>query len=935
MAKNKTSETDETTATPVFRPETWDGTVERRLTIEEKYRKRFDPYVHKPKSKPKERPFDIDDCLQRFKVFVDAGWRADPKVLKLGPEMSPAEGRLWLELFTNPELVKSRKELQIETVKETLDEALPPWSDFMEKRLLRGSIPEFLGVPIAKVFPPTDLIETELPKAVPYGFSLVLSLFFGLERVVIPFLSWEEWTAFKTVLERAFKTSQFPRNPYNTPPVCFLLARKLEMAQFLKPVVEDWPDLPRRPYSYWSPAPENYLEDTVFALGERDLAIRHFRRMNLKTNSPDLIRRWILVTGLDALDVITTTILDESDKLKAARLIQTFGESAVAPEVGREMIRLLAESKAPSEAREWLEAHPVKTIAGAVPLVNEPGKVGEAATRILRSLHWRGFTAIIAHFSSQHPGEISDRIGQILTDEAPGSGKAFTDETTPDWLRSAFAETGPIPSNLPAWCIPTDLPPLKWGEYQLNEDQMLRLLGVLQSVKTATLMEVRLHPLIAAIRTHLAPEVRDDFLWGLFEAWGDAGMVAADGWAFLAFGLLGTDRTALKLTPMIRKWPGESQHFRSVIGLEILRAIGSDIALMQISGIAEKISFKALKTKAQECLEAIAKDRNLSRTDLEDRIIPDCDLDERGGRTFDFGPRQFRMILGNDLKPRIREEDGKLKTDLPKPNSKDDPTLSAQAVTEWKLLKKQVSEVAAIQAGRLEQAMVTGRRWRAETFELLFVRHPLMINFAQKLLWATFDDNGRMTATFRVSEDLSLSTVEDRPFSLSADAMVGVVHPLQMSESERAEWGQLFGDYEIIPPFPQLGRPIFGLNPAEKGTTQILRFNTTKIPGKAIVFPLEKSGWVRGMPEDGGFFYSHSKAFPAANVTAVVKYQGLPIGWMEGWTDQSLEWCAFISGTHHKWAYPTSNTSLTLDTIDPVVISEVLADLTFVASKGK
>ena len=145
---------------------------------------------------------------------------------------------------------------------------------------------------------------------------------------------------------------------------------------------------------------------------------------------------------------------------------------------------------------------------------------------------------------------------------------------------------------------------------------------------------------------------------------------------------------------MVRAWPGESQHQRAVFGLECLRAIGTDAALMQLNGIAQKLPFKGLKAKATELMEPIAKDRGLSRAELDDRIVPDCDLDERGGRIFDFGPRQFRFALGSDLKPMVRDEAGKLRDDLPKPGAKDDAARAAVAVEDWKRLKKQVREVA-------------------------------------------------------------------------------------------------------------------------------------------------------------------------------------------------------------------------------------------------
>ena len=61
----------------------------------------------------------------------------------------------------------------------------------------------------------------------------------------------------------------------------------------------------------------------------------------------------------------------------------------------------------------------------------------------------------------------------------------------------------------------------------------------------------------------------------LFERWLTEGAPNKEKWAMMALGLLGSDRIALKLTPLIRTWPGESQHPRAVLGLECLRSIGT------------------------------------------------------------------------------------------------------------------------------------------------------------------------------------------------------------------------------------------------------------------------------------------------------------------------------------------------------------------------
>ncbi len=443
-------------------------------------------------------------------------------------------------------------------------------------------------------------------------------------------------------------------------------------------------------------------------------------------------------------------------------------------------------------------------------------------------------------------------------------------------------------------------------------------------------------PLVAALKAHADRRSLDAFAWALFERWLLEGTPPKEKWAMGAVGLLGSDTAALKLAPMIRVWPGASQHPRAVFGLECLRAIGSDAALMQLSGIAQKLPFKGLKAKAAEMMEAIAQDRGLSRAELEDRVVPDCELDERGSRVFDFGPRQFRFALGAELKPMVRDEAGKLKDDLPKPGTKDDAARAAAAVEGWKQLKKQVREVAKVQAERLEQAMVTGRRWSPADFESLLVRHPLMINLVRLLLWGGYDEKGRLVSTFRVSEERDYADVKEASYRLDGIAKVGIVHPLHLTDEHRSAWGEIFGDYEIIPPFPQLGRTVHGLEPEERNATEVLRYKGIKVPALTLVGILERNGWTRGMPAEGGWFDEHSKPFEGANVTAVIRYDGLPIGYKEGWKDQEVSWCCFVPGIYvpTDW-YPKHEIRVPLREVAPVVISEVMATLNEIASKGK
>ena len=94
--------------------------------------------------------------------------------------------------------------------------------------------------------------------------------------------------------------------------------------------------------------------------------------------------------------------------------------------------------------------------------------------------------------------------------------------------------------------------------------------------------------------------------------------------------------------------------------------------------------------------------------------------------------------------------------------------------------------------------------------------------------------------------------------------------------------------------------------------------------------------WVRGIPQDAGIFYEHTKPFYGANVTAVVEYEnGVPVGYMEGWDDQRITRCFFVPGIYKPQMYPEHKDALNLGEVDRIAVSEALKDLTLIASKGK
>lgn len=429
---------------------------------------------------------------------------------------------------------------------------------------------------------------------------------------------------------------------------------------------------------------------------------------------------------------------------------------------------------------------------------------------------------------------------------------------------------------------------------------------------------------LAQVKAACTPASLAEFAWDLFEAWIAAGAPSKEAWAFTALGLLGDDETARRLAPRIREWPGESAHARAVTGLDLLAAIGSDVALMHLNGIAGKVKFKALQDRAREKIAAVAEARGFTAEELADRLVPDLGLDEQGTVVLDFGARQFRVAFDETLRPFVRDVGGARLKDLPKPNKADDAALADAATERFKQMKKDAKAIASLQLLRLEMGMVARRRWSAADFQLFFLEHPLMRHLAARLVWGVYAD-GKLQQNFRVAEDWTLADARDERFTLAPDAVVGIPHVLEMPQEAQEAFGQLFGDYEIQQPFRQLGRETYALTPQEKGCPTLTRF-AAKVVATGSVMGLVNRGWERGEAQDAGWVHQFHKRVGEELQVDLELDPGTVVGEMSYEPRQKVpEVTLRRPGTWDK------DGLVNFGELDPILTSEVLRDLDLLA----
>lgn len=584
--------------------------------------------------------------------------------------------------------------------------------------------------------------------------------------------------------------------------------------------------------------------------------------------------------------------LARRDLGRSMEVLERLDSPRVAPFLAEAFGRL---QKCRGAARAWFSHHPETAAVGLVPdAVGKPGKARAYAGDALRLLASEGHGDMVRAVAARYGPEAARAVDEAL----------------------AFDPLLLHPTRLPKmpafWQPETLSRPLLRGRERALPPSAVEHLGTMLAFTSLD----EPYAGLAAVREACDPASLDEFAWDLFSAWHLAGANAKEKWAFHAIALVGGDACARRLAPLIREWPGQGGQARAEMGLEVLARLGSDVALMYLHGMSQRLKYKALQAKARQRIVELAETRGLAAEELADRLVPDLEVQEDGTRTFDFGLRKFRAGLGPDLSPFVVAEDGKRLPDLPKPAASDDAALAEEAVKAWKAFKKDLKSLARDQVLRLELAMCARRRWETPAFRTFLVEHPLVGRLAQRLVWGVYGGGG-LLATFRVAEDRTLADASDDACELPEGGAVGIVHALDLSPEAAASWSAMLADYRIDPPFLQLARPVHRIRPEEEGASELLRVQGREVP-TGRVLGLEARGWRRGEALDGGVTLTVDKPL-ADGLTATLELDpGVYLGDV---------------GVHPRQVlgklrvHGSGGRAVALGGLDPVVFSEIVADL--------
>ena len=529
----------------------------------------------------------------------------------------------------------------------------------------------------------------------------------------------------------------------------------------------------------------------AFGLEKEDL-LQAMRTCNSRfIDHYGILRVALAKLALDVLDAILAVV--HKAPVAALEVLSRVDSLRVIPAIAHDATFVAA----------WSEKQPFTAALAAIPAALGPSGGGRKnAIKVLAWLRRAGYAEAVSKAAASFGEDAVDEVNALFGPE-------------------------PLPSRppaLPSFVQRDALPKVHLREGgALGAEAEERLLQLLVLLPLGAARDA-----LASVKPACTAESLDGLAAALFAQWEAAGSPSGHNWIILAGGALGDDLAARKLAEQCVAWAKAGQHPRSRVALEALSLISSDVALMHVDRIARSMKGKLKTNLLPLTLDAIAKERGLSHEELGGTASSPHSASTRPPpRWLDAGPRRFRVSFDEALVPELFDEAGVRLPRIPRA-AKDDDVDKGRArhrhlqAPSSPTLKK----LAPDQVRRLERAMCAQRSWSAADFRRLFLDHPLMVHLARRLVWSTSGGE-----TFRPTDARELVGALDEPFVLPDDARVRLAHPILLGPELIARWSTLLGDYQVVQPFPQLGREVNAFTDDERPKSTVTRFAGRPIPG--------------------------------------------------------------------------------------------------------
>lgn len=383
------------------------------------------------------------------------------------------------------------------------------------------------------------------------------------------------------------------------------------------------------------------------------------------------------------------------------------------------------------------------------------------------------------------------------------------------------------------------------------------------------------------------------------------------------------------------------------VGNACVYAIGkmNENGVAQLALLKIKIKFGTAQNLIEKELNLAAEKAGITAEELEEMSVPAYGLKTVGVSRETFGDYAAELKISGTNQAELNWFDagGKQLKSVPKAVKES----YAEELKELNQSVKDLKKMLPAQRDRLENLYLEKKFWDFKTWRTRYLDHPLVGTLARRIVWR-FDE-----MTTAVWSDGKLVDSSGGEMTFFDDTKVDVWHPLHSTTAEVLEWREFLETRAIKQPFKQAHREIYLLTDAERNTRVYSnRFAAHIIKQHQFNALAAIRGWknqLRLMVDDS--YHAPSRFLEKYNLRAEFWVEGIGEDYGTDTTESgtylylATDQVRFYEinapqlyahaggGGYYQYRHETDN-PLPLETIPPLVLSEILRDVDLFVGVG-
>jgi hypothetical protein len=261
----------------------------------------------------------------------------------------------------------------------------------------------------------------------------------------------------------------------------------------------------------------------------------------------------------------------------------------------------------------------------------------------------------------------------------------------------------------------------------------------------------------------------------------------------------------------------------------------------QLSRLAGRVKYDVARRLIEKAMNEAADRNQVSRDDLEAMAVPTFGLVNLGTgssvRIERAGDCEARLTIGREGASLIWTRDGKSLKSAPASVKEENPEL----LKDLNRCVKELDGQFAAQRARLERQLISEGTCSFERWKPWYLDHPLVSQFATRLIWEFADRGESRTA---IPWEGGLVDWAGHAVEPSNQARVRIWHPIRSDVQTILSWRCWLEDHQLRQPFKQAHREVYLLTDAERETgTYSNRFASHIIRQHQFAAICRERGW--------------------------------------------------------------------------------------------